>query len=92
MANAMSPHPHARQKLWEAVGCLIGTKPFRDRLTNARGVLVQIHSNERAQLPENVREKLDPVLSALAKHPDEWEGDEITANILSIFVELMGGL
>ena len=68
MSNATKPHSHAREKLWEAVGCLVGPKPFEFRMIKAAEALGKIHPDERAQLPEDVRSKLDAIMGALTKH------------------------
>jgi hypothetical protein len=71
-------HWYVRQKVWEALRCLVSTKPFRDRLTAAAGPLSQLkymHSKLLDDLPENVRVKFDDVMQALTKHPPEWNGD-----------------
>ena len=68
MSNAMRPHPHAREKLWKAVGCLVGPEPFGIRMTKAAEALGRIHPDDLAQLPEDVRSKLDAIMVALTKH------------------------
>jgi hypothetical protein len=63
---------YARQKLWEAVGCLIDRRSFRDRLTAAAGPLAQLnglHPDEVALLPERQRLKFEAVVGILTKHP-----------------------
>jgi hypothetical protein len=67
---------YARQKIWEAVGCLIGRKSFRDRLIAAAHPLAQLkhlHASEVARLPESVRGRFDDIVQALTKHPPNRE-------------------
>jgi hypothetical protein len=104
--NATRPHSHAREKLLEAVSCLVASKPFGVRMTKAAEALGKIHSDELVRLPKDVRNKLDAVMADLTKHPGEWKGGyaasvrrlghrrrtEIVEDILGCFVTLSGGL
>jgi len=60
---------HVRQKLWEALRCLVSNESFRDRLIYAAGPLTQLPRNEIEQLPDGVRDRLRSVVDALTEHP-----------------------
>jgi|SRR5580658_1959310 hypothetical protein len=104
-------HSYVRQKVWEALGCLVSTKQFRIRLTEAAQPLSQLtntHPHLVAELPEDVRRKMDCVVQALTKYQPEWKGGsvaeasvsrltprqrtKIAQEILEIYVAVSGGL
>jgi hypothetical protein len=71
-------HCYVRQKLWEAMGCLVGPKHFRDRMTAAAGPLTHLkylHSDLVARLPDNVRSKFNDVIQLLTQKSPEWRDD-----------------
>jgi hypothetical protein len=75
-------HSYVRQKVWEALGCLVSTKRFRDRLAAAACPLLQLKNmfpHLLDELPEDVRSKLDDVTQALTKHLPEWKDDSAAA-------------
>ena len=75
-------HWYVRQKVWEALRCLVGTKQFRDRLAAAADPLSQLkhlHPHLLDELPEDVRSKFADTMVALTKHPPEWNGDSTFA-------------
>jgi hypothetical protein len=70
-------HWYVRERVYRALRCLIGAKPFRERLAAAASCLSDLegfHSVLLDRLPEDVRRKFDGVMEALAKHPPEWKG------------------
>jgi len=73
---------YVRQKVWEALRCLVSPKQFRDRLTAAAWPLSQLkymHPQLVDALPEDTRSKFDDVMEALTKHSPEWKGDSDAA-------------
>jgi hypothetical protein len=75
-------HSYIRQKVWEALRCLVSTKLFRDRLAAAAGPLLDLRNLHRHlldELPDDVRSKFDDVTQVLTKHPPEWKGDSVAA-------------
>jgi len=71
-------HWYAREKVWQAVDCLVGDGKLQDRLVAAAHPLVRLrtlHADEVAQLPDGVRAKFDAVAADLTKRPPEWPRD-----------------
>ena len=75
-------HWYVRQKSWEAVRCLVGTKLFRDRLIAAASPLSELkimHPSLVEDLPEGVQNKFKDVMEALTRYQAEWKGDSVHA-------------
>jgi hypothetical protein len=60
---------HARQKLFEALYCLVGNGSFRDRLIHAASPLTELLPSEVEQLPDTARDRFTAVVDALTKYP-----------------------
>jgi NaMN:DMB phosphoribosyltransferase len=63
------PHYYVRQKVWQALGCLVGPGTLGERLTMAASVLSELKVQPAlvARLPGDVLEKLERVLNALTR-------------------------
>ncbi len=75
-------HWYVRQKVWEAVRCLVGTKLFRNRLIAAASSLSELnimHPSLVEDLPVDVRTKFKDVMEALTRYQVEWNGDSVHA-------------
>jgi hypothetical protein len=94
---------YAKQKLYEAVHCLVGSNTIQERLTFAAVSLVQLRAPV-GELPSEIREQFDVVLERLTIEPlstatgysprrlTDEEGREIAQDIFGMFVKVMGGL
>jgi hypothetical protein len=99
---------HVRQRLWQAINCLVGDGPIQARLAFAVDNLVSLPPPELEHLPTELRERFDAVKAHLTKHPAEKagegsilasarkmtseEGVELAKEIVSIYVKLRGGI
>lgn len=108
MNEPLDLHDHARQKLWEAIRSLLGAELIENRLADAALFLVHIAPDEIGRLPVELRHRLRAVVHELTKHPAEREdegsihasasrlsdeeGVRIAREILSLYVELHGGI
>ena len=93
--------PYAKQKLCDAVYSLIGTSTIDRRLTHAASYLMLLRP---VDLPERLRDDFAEVMRRLTRIPlssataptlrpiSEHDGHELAKAILSMFVQLLGGL
>src|SRR5262249_9489340 len=95
------PPDYARQKFCEAVNALIGASPIDWRLTYAAGYLMFVQPRD---LPAGMRDDFQklkrkltriPLSSATSNMPrpiSEEDAVKLAKTILSMFVQLLGGL
>ena len=99
-------HTYAKQKLYEAVDALISSGSTQERLTFAAVPLV-ILSGPRGEVPAEIQGRLESLLKTLTKNNAEplsnaqgytprnvtdAEARKLAEQILSLFIEVMGGL
>jgi hypothetical protein len=94
---------YSKQKLYEAVTSLAGTGKIQERLTFAALPLVILNTPFHEN-PPDVRDELDAIVKRLTVKPlsndsgymprdvSDEEGNEMSQQILSLFVRVMGGL
>lgn len=94
-------YSYAKEKLYEALHALVGSSPIEQRLTFAAGALILLQPD---QIPPQIAQDLRAALDVLTKTPlsdshsytprpvTPEEGVELAHKILSMFVDLMGGL
>ena len=93
---------YARQKTCQAVSCLIGTRPIRDRLVDAGTLLVMLRSSlhpQERELAAALRAIIDVLTSGetedlesgAAKLSDD-EARKAASDILSLMVTAFGGV
>ena len=92
---------YARQKFCEAVNALIGASPIDWRLTYAAGYLMFVQPRD---LPAGMRDDFEKLLRKLTRIPlssatacmprpiSEDDGRKLAQAILSMFIQLLGGL
>ena len=95
------PPDYARQKFCEAVNALIGASPIDWRLTYAAGYLMFVQPRD---LPAGMRDDFEKLLRKLTRIPlssatacmprpiSEDDAVKLAKAILSMFVQLLGGL
>jgi hypothetical protein len=75
----------ARKRVWEALQCLVDTKPIMKRIAAAGRPLFALHNRDGdlvEQLPPEARTKFDEVIQLLTKHPPAHKYDnEIDASV-----------
>jgi hypothetical protein len=104
------PHAYVRQKVSQALGCLVGSGSLSTRLPMAGSILseLKIQPDLIRNLPDDLHDKLQAVLRALARHPPEGPHDSgwaasvrrlserergvIAADILDVYDGLNGGI
>jgi hypothetical protein len=107
MANFESTYRHGRQKLYQAVDSLAtGTGTIQKRLESAAMGLIGLQSPPE-WLPMEVRDKLEAIIQELTRTPaqgnegtlkatlqmmSDEECSKIAQRILSLFIELSGGV
>jgi len=94
---------YSRQKLYEAITSLAGAGKIQERLTFAALPLVILNTPSHEN-PPDIRDELDAVVKRLTVKPlsndvgytprdlSDEEANEISQQILSLFVKVMGGL
>lgn len=96
-------YSYTRQKFWQAIDCLVGTRDIGDRLAGAHNHLLVLKSGN-PDLPDSMRSQFESLMDSLSRHakyfdnaPPRIEMSEPEANrtaemILSLYVELKGGI
>lgn len=103
---ATPTYDYAREKLWQAIHSLVGEGSIQERLAGAAMVLTRLHRPDE-DLPEHLREDFKAVMHALTKEPavgnegtitattrklTAEEGRDLAGKILSIYINLRGGI
>lgn len=94
---------YSKQKLYEAMLSLTGPGSIQERLTGAAFPLLTL-STPAQDNPHEIREELDSILKQLTVEPlssdagymprdlSDDEANKLAKRILSLFVNVMGGL
>jgi hypothetical protein len=96
------PYRYARQKLWQAVDCLVGDGPLRLRLGYAYTTLLILNADN--DLPAELRDRFTALMQALDARADNEAHGPVTINtrapkagrlageVLSLYIALRGGI
>ena len=88
---------YAKEKFCQAVEALIGTLPIHERLRFALSPLLDLRASSRTaqHLPPDLELQFHRLMKKLTGKPLELSEEQATAlakEILSMFVDVMGGL
>jgi hypothetical protein len=103
---AKPTYDYAREKLWQAIHGLVSYGSIQERLSSAAMILTRLHRPDE-DLPEELREDFKAVMHALTKEEavgnegtinattrklTAEQGGELAEKILSIYINLRGGI
>lgn len=107
MANGKNIYSYGREKLWQAVDCLVsGTGSIQERLESAALYLIRLEPNND-EMPKELHLELEAILldltkmaakgdegkiSATLRFMSDEEGSKLAGRIFSLYVHLHGGI
>lgn len=80
---------YAREKLYQALRSLLTDRSIQDRLAGASTYLLRLKASD---FPKEQAEEFEAIMNELSKQPTSDEGAKLADRILSLYIQLRGGI